>query len=540
MLAICPVCGEEFNAERAKKYCKPECVKRARELRRIPNIRVCSGCGIKFKPTGQNQKYHSVKCRKDNTYEDHYKNSVMKLRDKNLFGGNRELALRRDGYGCTVCGGTQQLSVHHKDRSGQTDNPNHDLSNLVTLCNPCHCQEHRADKMGDRTAFETTCQECGEVFKTTPYRISIGAGSFCGAECRDRANITLTDEQQKELQHSLTKPNWIVVQCSNPACGKEFEVPPNRVKRSLDKHGKIVLYHHRSCRTITENHKRAKPKPKKPTKLTPREGFKFCTKCGDELPTTTDFFHKRVDNGTEKLKNTCKKCVSLKESSNYTANREAIRARQNKSHNENKDEINARSREKYQNGGKEKKSAYYEGNKEAINEKALHRREGNRENIRAIAREYSKRPEVKKRITEQRKANPEKFRKQYNLYYHGAGKERIIAIGKRREAKKKNAVATLTPEQWLDTLDSFDNCCVYCGEKLVNVQQDHVIPVSAGGGYTKLNMLPACKSCNSSKHNHLLEEWYPRQPYFLESRLVKIHAWIGFDTKSNTQQLALC
>jgi len=310
MLVICPICGKEFDAQRAQKYCNAECRRKAKELRKEPNLKVCLGCGVQFEPTGKNQKYHSERCRKDSTYSRHYA-SVMKFRDKNMFGGNRELALQRDGYKCTQCGGVQQLSVHHKDRSGRTDNPNHELDNLISLCNKCHIHEHLSDLSQSKTAFDTTCQECGKTFKTTPYRISIGAGTFCGAECRDRANVTLTPEQQEELRHSLNKPNWIVVHCSNPACGIEFEVPPNRAKRSLEKHGEVILYHCRSCRTALENHKRAKPKPEKPVKPIPKEGYKFCIKCGEELPATESYFHKRIDNGVKKLKNTCKKCANL-------------------------------------------------------------------------------------------------------------------------------------------------------------------------------------------------------------------------------------
>lgn len=534
MIKNCPVCGEEFNALGPTLNCSPECTKQAKKIRTghfSTKEHFCPHCEKKFEPVNGKQVFCSEACWRDANSERLKEQSyqgVMRYHDKKMFGGNREIALLRDGHKCLRCGTTEQIGVHHKDHSGKKENPNHSLDNLETLCNTCHCQEHVAEKKEPRTSFPTTCQHCGKEFKTTPYRQSIGAGKYCCKECKDAGRVKLDD--LTELTRA-SRPNWFKVICS--CCGIEFEVPPHRIAS-----GK-ALYCSRSCRATVENHKRAKPKAEKVVKPIPKEGYKFCIKCGDELLATEEFFHKRVDNGVTKLKSTCKKCTSLQGIGNYATNREAIRERQKKSHDKNKDESNARSREKYQNGGKEKKSAYYVDNKDAISEKAAGRREANRESIRAIAREYSRRPEVMKRKTEQRKANPEKYRKQYNLYYHGEGKERIIAIGKRREAKKKNAVATLTSEQWIETLESFGNCCVYCGEKLINVQQDHVIPVSSGGGYTKKNMLPACKSCNSSKHNHSLEEWYPKQPSFTPERLAKIHKWIGFNPKSNTQQLAL-
>ncbi|HAT1242480.1 TPA: HNH endonuclease [Corynebacterium striatum] len=36
---------------------------------------------------------------------------------------------------------------------------------------------------------------------------------------------------------------------------------------------------------------------------------------------------------------------------------------------------------------------------------------------------------------------------------------------------------------------------------------DHVVPLSRGGKNTIGNALPACQSCNSSKHSKLLAEW---------------------------------
>ena len=527
MLMKCPQCGKEFEGVGARKFCSPECKKKAvRERAGTKESGICLECGDEFELRSNRQIYCSTKCfgianRRKNS-EKLYENS-MRHHDKKMFGGNREIALLRDGRKCTKCGSINKVGVYHKEQPGGGESADHSLSNLITLCGTCYSKEYA--KYESTAFFLTTCQQCGKEFKTTQYRQSIGSGKYCSKECSDAGHVKLKD--LGELTKA-SRPNWFKVICS--CCGIEFEVPPHRIAS-----GK-ALYCSRSCRATVENHKRAKPKPEKPIKPIPKDGYKFCLKCGEELLATEEFFYKRTDNGVTKLKSTCKKCTSLIESTNYVANREAIRERQRKSYDKNRDEINARNREKYQNGGKETKSAYYEANKDAIREKALHRREANREKIREIAREYSSRPEVKKRRAEQRKANPEKYRNQYNGYYRGKGKERIIAIGKRREARKKKAIATLTPEQWLETLESFDNCCVYCGEKLDNPQQDHVIPVSAGGGYTKKNMLPACKFCNSSKHNHSLEEWYTlSQPFFTSERLAKIHKWIGFNPKTNTQ-----
>lgn len=47
--------------------------------------------------------------------------------------------------------------------------------------------------------------------------------------------------------------------------------------------------------------------------------------------------------------------------------------------------------------------------------------------------------------------------------------------------------------------------CTYCGGP--GGTADHVIPISRGGFHTEGNLVPACRSCNSSKRDLLLVEW---------------------------------
>ncbi|WP_301677053.1 HNH endonuclease [Methanoculleus methanifontis] len=46
--------------------------------------------------------------------------------------------LERDGQQCSVCGGEQDLHIHHLDR----DPTNDGLTNLITLCGICHARVH--------------------------------------------------------------------------------------------------------------------------------------------------------------------------------------------------------------------------------------------------------------------------------------------------------------------------------------------------------------------------------------------------------------
>lgn len=68
----------------------------------------------------------------------------------------------------------------------------------------------------------------------------------------------------------------------------------------------------------------------------------------------------------------------------------------------------------------------------------------------------------------------------------------------RRRTNFKNAKADLTAAQWLAIKTAYRNRCAYCGMKK-SLTQDHIIPVSKGGDHTASNIIPACRSCNSSK-----------------------------------------
>ncbi len=87
------------------------------------------------------------------------------------------------------------------------------------------------------------------------------------------------------------------------------------------------------------------------------------------------------------------------------------------------------------------------------------------------------------------------------------GKEARRTIQKKRKTSLRGVEATLTTDEWRETLSDYGNHCVYCNQKSDKLQQDHIVPVSRGGGHTKDNVVPACGSCNSSKGNKPLLVW---------------------------------
>lgn len=50
----------------------------------------------------------------------------------------RSAVLECDGGTCTVCGGEQNLHIHHIDHDPTNDDP----ENLITLCGICHARVH--------------------------------------------------------------------------------------------------------------------------------------------------------------------------------------------------------------------------------------------------------------------------------------------------------------------------------------------------------------------------------------------------------------
>lgn len=69
---------------------------------------------------------------------------------------------------------------------------------------------------------------------------------------------------------------------------------------------------------------------------------------------------------------------------------------------------------------------------------------------------------------------------------------------------------TFTDEQWQEARSFFSERCAYCNQKenfLNALTEDHLVPVVHGGPRTVMNIVPACKRCNSSKGTKQAPEW---------------------------------
>lgn len=111
-----------------------------------------------------------------------------------------------------------------------------------------------------------------------------------------------------------------------------------------------------------------------------------------------------------------------------------------------------------------------------------------------------------------RRRHPARYRRKQAQYCASDHGRRVYqAAHQRRKARLRNANIGLTAEQWNDILNAHNHTCAYCMEPFTTqnpATMDHVIPISKGGLHVPHNVVPACRHCNSRKHDSL--KWKPR------------------------------
>ena len=64
--------------------------------------------------------------------------------DPHPYARLRQQVLERDAWRCQFCGGLSNLEVHHKTARSKLGDDS--VDNLITLCDPCHKELHRAPR----------------------------------------------------------------------------------------------------------------------------------------------------------------------------------------------------------------------------------------------------------------------------------------------------------------------------------------------------------------------------------------------------------
>lgn len=107
---------------------------------------------------------------------------------------------------------------------------------------------------------------------------------------------------------------------------------------------------------------------------------------------------------------------------------------------------------------------------------------------------------------------------------------RLYAKNKSHNRRLVTDAGDVSIGQWQEALEFFDYRCAYCSAE-AELTLDHVVAISKGGQHNILNIVPACKHCNSSKGANDMEEWYRSRSYFTEACLQRIIHWGLLDGK---------
>lgn len=166
-------------------------------------------------------------------------------------------------------------------------------------------------------------------------------------------------------------------------------------------------------------------------------------------------------------------------------------------------------------------SIYQHNNLDKVRENARKRRAKNPEKFNADrARWVKENPDKRKQIVRNyhvnhkeqekikdkkwKKSNPSKVRKFINNWFT-KNPHKSTEYNQKRRAIKLKVGGVITSKEWKNLLEKYDNTCLCCNRKDVKLTLDHVIPLSRGGSNTIENAQPLCRSCNSSKHDKIID-----------------------------------
>ncbi|MGD6897104.1 HNH endonuclease [Bacillus infantis] len=180
--------------------------------------------------------------------------------------------------------------------------------------------------------------------------------------------------------------------------------------------------------------------------------------------------------------------------------------------------------------------------KECASEKSQKWLYENLDRKRKIAQKYyhsDKGRQNKLRDRERQKENNYAYSKQYQK----ENLEKFRLYRQKRRSIKNTISNDFTLEDWQYCLEYFNNSCAYCGltneahyKKFdTSLHQEHILPVTKGGSYSKENIVPACKSCNSSKNDKELINWLKQQTFYSLEKEEKVFFYLSSIKKENME-----
>lgn len=212
--------------------------------------------------------------------------------------------------------------------------------------------------------------------------------------------------------------------------------------------------------------------------------LKRCSKCRQEKPATSDFFHRTRGNKSG-LVAACKDCLNAKGREKYTETGAAVR------------------RERYLQD-----ISTPEGRERILNQQR-------------IADRKRRRLDPEKARAERRRkyyANHERsllWSRQHHKVSYARNSVPARARAARYRARRVAAEGTYSTKDIDAAFKRQAGLCLYCGEPVGNQtgrkpwHADHFIPLARGGTNNPENIVIACQTCNFSKHDKMPWEFMP-------------------------------
>lgn len=224
---------------------------------------------------------------------------------------------------------------------------------------------------------------------------------------------------------------------------------------------------------------------------------KKCSKC-KEWKTRKDFALATKEKSG--LKSYCRACAKTMYSRYYAENKDRLIAQAGSYQKANPERTRGHARTTY---------ARHRDSRLARKRDAYEKSKGTPDRANSDRARYEKNRAailVKRSISYE--ANPEPLREK-SREYRKANPARMASLANALRARKANASGSHTAAEWNSVKEYFGLHCAYClrhESECGKLCRDHVLPLARGGSDDIDNIVPACRSCNSSKNAKTLTQ----------------------------------
>lgn len=259
---------------------------------------------------------------------------------------------------------------------------------------------------------------------------------------------------------------------------------------------------------------------------------KLCGSCKNDFILSDENFAKSI-RSKDGFANICKTCKREYDKKYREKNKKKIADSRVKYHEKNREKLLLKSK-KWRDENKDYLQQFRAENREDIKRRNKEYWAKNKEDEKIRIKKW--RQENADHIKRYRKINRDRDKEAARKWYRTErGRSLSITRTNQRRAKIKKLRNDFTAKQWSECLNHFEYNCAYCGKHYELLEQEHFVPVSKNGHFTKSNIVPACKSCNTSKSNKSFFDWYPKQKHYSIERENKILSYLGRDQHDSLQ-----